>query len=136
MEIWSIFDWWREYHPNPPIMENTMTPKFSKRIRMLDSFIKNFSRKALPFEFAFLFSSSGLRLKPTGKVWLLIAFAVLFSCVSLKVKLMFLHLFKYVLTSYYVCVCVWVCVLIYIIHGLIIYMYINLFFTLFLFSIY
>ena len=42
-----------EYHPNRSITENTVAPKFSKPIRMLDSFTKNFSRMALSFEFVF-----------------------------------------------------------------------------------
>ena len=42
-----------EYHPNPPIMENTVLPKFSKPVGMLDSFTKYFSRKTLSFEFVF-----------------------------------------------------------------------------------
>ena len=52
VEIWSfLID--GEYHLNPPIMEKTVAPNFSKPIRMLDSFTKNFSRMALSFEFVF-----------------------------------------------------------------------------------
>ena len=36
-----------EYHPDSAIVENTVAPKFSKPIRMLDSFTKNFSRMGL-----------------------------------------------------------------------------------------
>ena len=54
-----------EYHPNPPSMENIAAQKFSNPIRMLNPFTKKFSRKALSFEFVFLFGSSGLWLKPT-----------------------------------------------------------------------
>ena len=38
-----------EYHPNLRIMKNTVAPKFSDPIRMLDSFTKDFSRMALSF---------------------------------------------------------------------------------------
>ena len=32
-----------EYHPNPAVMENAAVPKFSKPIRLRDSFTQNFS---------------------------------------------------------------------------------------------
>ena len=35
-----------EYQPNMAVMENPETPKFSKPIRLLDSFTQNLSRKA------------------------------------------------------------------------------------------
>ena len=34
------------YHPNPPIMRNPVSLKFSEPIRMLDSLTQNFDRKA------------------------------------------------------------------------------------------
>ena len=37
-------DW--SYHPNPPTMRNPVALKFSKPIRMLDSFTQNVSTKA------------------------------------------------------------------------------------------
>ena len=46
MEIWSLFDPWREHHPNMAVMENPVAPKFSRPVRLLNSFPKNFSRKA------------------------------------------------------------------------------------------
>ena len=54
-----------EYHPNLPIMEDTVPPKFSKPIRMLDSFTKTFLQKDLIIRIRFLIDSSGLWLKPT-----------------------------------------------------------------------
>ena len=54
-----------EYHPNLPIMEDTVAPKFSKPIRMLDSFTKTFLQKDLIIRIRFLIDSSGLWLKPT-----------------------------------------------------------------------
>ena len=42
-----------KYHPNLPIMENAVASKFSKSIKMLDSFTQNFSKKALFSEFIF-----------------------------------------------------------------------------------
>ena len=94
-----IFWLMEEYHPNLPIMENTVAPKFSKPIRMLDSFTKNFSRMALSFEFVFCLAVQDYDWNLQNKFWLLMAFAVLYKCASLKVKLMFLHIFKYVSAS-------------------------------------
>ena len=48
-----IFSLIGEYHPNPPIVENPVAPKFSKTNKMLDSFTQNLFRKALSFEFTF-----------------------------------------------------------------------------------
>ena len=36
-----------EYHPNPPIMENTVAQNFSKPISKIDSFTKNISQERL-----------------------------------------------------------------------------------------
>ena len=38
-------------HPNQPIMRDSVVPKFSKPIRMLDFLTRNFSRKALSLIF-------------------------------------------------------------------------------------
>ena len=94
-----IFWLMEEYHPNLPIMENTVAPKFSKPIRMLDSFTKNFSRMALSFEFIFCLAVQDYNWNLQNKFGLLMDFAVLYKCVSLKVKLMLLHIFKYVSAS-------------------------------------
>ena len=89
-----IFWLMEEYHPNRSITENTVAPKFSKPIRMLDSFTKNFSRMALSFEFVFCLAVQDYDWNLQNKFWLLMAFAVLYKCVSLKVKLTFLHIFR------------------------------------------
>ena len=53
VELWTLFEWCGEYCPNTAVMENAGDPKFSRPIRLLDSFAENFSRKALSFEFIF-----------------------------------------------------------------------------------
>ena len=88
-----------EYQPNSPIMENTVAQNLSKSIRMLHSFTKNFSRMALLFKFVFRLAVQDYDWNVQNQFWLLMAFAVLYKCVSLKVKLMFLHIFKYVSAS-------------------------------------
>ena len=96
VEIWLFFYWWWEYHPNPPNVENTVVQKFSKPIRMLDYFTKKFSRKAL---LVFCLPGQDYDWNLQNKFWLLMVFGVLCRCVSLKVKLMFLHIYKYVSAS-------------------------------------
>ena len=88
-----------EYHPNPSVVENTVTPKFSKPIRMLDSFTRNFSKMAWSFEFNFYSAVQDYDWNLQNNFWLLMAFAVLYKCMSLKANLMFLQIFKYVSTS-------------------------------------
>ena len=87
-----------EYHPNPPIMENIVAPKFFKPIRMLDCFTKSFSRMLLSFEFIFVWQfriMTETYITRFGYWWLL----QFFKRVSLKVKLLFLHIFKFVSAS-------------------------------------
>ena len=52
---WEDSDGWRfghfladggEHQPNMAVMENPVAPKFSRPIRLLDSFMQNFSRIA------------------------------------------------------------------------------------------
>ena len=58
MEIWYFFDRWGEYHHKLPIIEKNVVPNVCKAISMLDSLIKNFSRKTSSFEFMFLWQFS------------------------------------------------------------------------------
>ena len=70
-------------------MENTLATKFSKPIRILDSFTLNFSRKALSFEFIFCFAVQHCDWNLQNKFCLLMAAEFLCRSVSLKVKLIF-----------------------------------------------
>ena len=89
-----------EYHPNPPIKKNPLPLKFFKPIRMLDSFTKNFSRMVLSFESVFCLEVQDYDWNLQNEFWLLMTFVVLYKCVSLKIKLMLLHIFKYVSASF------------------------------------
>ena len=51
---------------------------------------------ALLLEFVFCLEVQDYNWKQQNKFWLLMAVVVLYKCVPLKVKLMFLHIFKYV----------------------------------------
>ena len=89
----------REYHPNPPIMENTVAQNFSKPISKIDSFTKNISQERLYhlnsfFVWKFRIMAETYRIS-FGYLWLL----QFFASISLKIKAMFLHIFKYVSTS-------------------------------------
>ena len=55
-----------------PIMENLVAPKFSKPVRMLNSFTWNFSGKALSFEWIFCMTVQNYHWNL--KFWLLMAF--------------------------------------------------------------
>ena len=50
LKISSFCDWQGRYHPLPRLMKNSLVPKFSKPIRILDSFAQISPRKALSFE--------------------------------------------------------------------------------------
>ena len=89
VEIWSLFDWFGELHPNSPIMENSVAPKCSKPIRMLEFFRQNFFWKGLSFEFIFCLPVQHYDWNLQNKFWLLMALGVLCRCVSVKVKLVF-----------------------------------------------
>ena len=92
----QLFNWWGEYYHNPLVMENPMALKFSKPIRMLGSFTRNFSRKALSFEFTFCLAVQHYDWKlQNNKFWLLMDFVFLWRCVSLTVKLILLS-YKFV----------------------------------------
>ena len=77
--------------PNPSFMKNTVAPKFSKPIRMLDSFTKNFSGMALSFEFVFCLAVQDYDWNLQNKFWLLMAFQFLTSVCPLKSSLCFTH---------------------------------------------
>ena len=89
-----------EYHPNPLIKKNPLPLKFFKPIRMLDSFTKNFSRMVLSFESVFCLEVQDYDWNLQNEFWLLMTSVVLYKCVSLKIKLMLLHIFKYVSASF------------------------------------
>ena len=83
--------------PNLAVMENPAAQKFSRAVRLLDSFTQNFSRKALSFEFIFRMAVQHHDWNLLSKFWLLITSGVP-SKVSLMVKLKFLK-FKTILSS-------------------------------------
>ena len=76
-EVWSTFDWWVEYQPNPAIIKNHAAPKFSRPIRLLDLFTQNFSRKVLSFQFIFCVAVQHHDWSSQNKFWLLKASGVL-----------------------------------------------------------
>ena len=94
-----IFCLMGEYHPQPTHYGKHCGPKFSKPNRMLDSFTKNISPERL-YHFNSFFVWQFRIMIETYRIscgyWWLLQF---FASVSLKTKLMFLHIFKYVLTS-------------------------------------
>ena len=52
-----VFYWWGEYHSTPPYWKTVLLRNFLVQSDTFASFIKNSSRKGLPFEFIFCMSA-------------------------------------------------------------------------------
>ena len=66
--------------PQPTQNGKTFGSEFSRPIRLLDSFTRNFSRKTLPLEFIFCMTDQHHDWNLQNKFWLLMTFEVLSRC--------------------------------------------------------
>ena len=66
----------KDFNTNLPVMEKPAAPKFSKLIRILDSFTWNFSGKTLSFEVIFCLAVQHYDWNLQNKFWLLIIVGV------------------------------------------------------------
>ena len=114
MEIWSFFDWWGSTIPTRPVWKTLQPKNFLSQSGCLILLRKSSPERLYHLNLFFCLAVPDYYWNVQNKVWLLMAFAVLCKCVFLNVKLIFLYIFKYVLTSclyqftfyiiYYICI--------------------------------